>query len=157
MVAADLIVSVGDNPSRIHSEAALAHLCGVAPIPASSGRTHRHRLNRGGDRRANSALHRIALVRMHHDQRTRDYVAKRTKEGLSKKEILRCLKRAIVREVYRVLCLGQAVLPMGQVEVDELKLDGSRGSYRKPRLLKNSGVPRRESVISKPASALCRS
>ncbi|HAT1252208.1 TPA: helix-turn-helix transcriptional regulator, partial [Corynebacterium striatum] len=62
-----------------------------------------------------------ALVRMHHDQRTRDYVAKRTKEGLSKKEILRCLKRAIVREVYRVLCLGQAVLPTGQVEVDELK------------------------------------
>ncbi|MGN6019902.1 transposase [Corynebacterium striatum] len=121
VVAADLIVSVGDNPGRIHSEAALAHLCGVAPIPASSGRTHRHRLNRGGDRRANSALHRIALVRMHHDQRTRDYVAKRTKEGLSKKEILRCLKRAIVREVYRVLCLGQAVLPTGQVEVDELK------------------------------------
>lgn len=121
VVAADLIVSVGDNPGRIHSEAALAHLCGAAPIPASSGRTHRHRLNRGGDRRANSALHRIALVRMHHDQRTRDYVAKRTKEGLSKKEILRCLKRAIVREVYRVLCLGQAVLPTGQVEVDELK------------------------------------
>ena len=114
VVAADLIVSVGDNPGRIHSEAALAHLCGAAPIPASSGRTHRHRLNRGGDRRANSALHRIALVRMHHDQRTRDYVAKRTKEGLSKKEILRCLKRAIVREVYRVLCLGQAVLPTGR-------------------------------------------
>ncbi|MGP5162401.1 Mobile element protein [Corynebacterium casei] len=121
VVAADLIVSVGDNPSRIHSEAALAHLCGVAPIPASSGRTHRHRLNRGGDRRANAALHRIALVRMHHEQRTRDYVTKRTKEGLSKKEILRCLKRAIAREVYRVLCQNQTATSSGQIGVAELK------------------------------------
>lgn len=120
-VAADLIVSVGDSPSRIHSEAALAHLSGVAPIPASSGRTHRHRLNQGGDRRANSALHRIALVRMQHDQRTRDYEVKRTKAGLSKKENLRCLKRAIVREVYRVSCMHQASTPSGQIGVADLK------------------------------------
>ncbi|WP_155808229.1 transposase, partial [Corynebacterium efficiens] len=104
LIAAELIVSIGENPERIPSEAALAQLCGVAPLPASSGRTTRHRLNRGGDRRANSALYRIAVVRMGCDQRTKDYVAKRTAEGLSKKEIIRCLKRAIVREVYRVLC-----------------------------------------------------
>lgn len=104
LIAAELIVSIGENPERIPSEAALAQLCGVAPLPASSGRTTRHRLNRGGDRRANSALYRIAVVRMGCDQRTKDYVAKRTAEGLSKKEIIRCLKRAIVREVYRVVC-----------------------------------------------------
>lgn len=121
VVAADLIVSVGDNPSLIHSEAALAHLCGVAPIPASSRRTHWHRLNRGGDRRANTALHRIALVRMHHKQRTKDYVAKRPKEGLSKKEFLRCLKRAIAREVYRVLCLGQSANSSRKFGAAELK------------------------------------
>ncbi|MGP5629698.1 transposase, partial [Corynebacterium casei] len=104
LVSADLLISIGDNPERIHSEAALANLCGVAPLPASSGRTNRHRLNRGGDRRANSALYRIALVRMRYDQRTKAYVARRTAEGLSKKEIIRCLKRAIIREVYRVIC-----------------------------------------------------
>lgn len=104
LIAAELIVSIGENPERIPSEAALAQLCGVAPLPASSGRTTRYRLNRGGDRRANSALYRIAVVRMRCDQRTKDYVAKRTAEGLSKKEIIRCLKRAIVREVYRVVC-----------------------------------------------------
>lgn len=89
IVAAELLISIGDNPERIHSESALAHLCGVAPLPASSGRTNRHRLNRGGDRRANSALYRIAVVRMRHDQRTQEYVARRTEEGLSKKEIIR--------------------------------------------------------------------
>ena len=104
VIAAELLVSIGENPGRIPSEAALAQLCGVAPLPASSGRTTRHRLNRGGDRRANSALYRIAVVRMACDQRTKEYVAKRTAEGLSKKEIIRCLKRAIVREVYRIVC-----------------------------------------------------
>ena len=101
--AGALLVTAGDNPDRLRSEAAFAHLCGVAPLPASSGKTRRHRLNRGGDRRANNALWRIALVRMSHDQRTRDYVTRRTAEGLSKPEIMRCLKRYIAREVYAAL------------------------------------------------------
>lgn len=101
--AGQLLVSAGDNPERMRSEAAFAHLAGVAPIPASSGRVHRHRLNRGGDRAANNALHTIALVRMRHDPRTRAYVQRRTRQGLSKKDIMRCLKRFIAREVYRAL------------------------------------------------------
>ncbi|WP_435823977.1 IS110 family transposase [Kitasatospora aureofaciens] len=101
--AGQLLASAGDNPERMRSEAAFAHLAGVAPIPASSGRTHRHRLNRGGDRAANNALHTIVLVRMRHDERTRAYVARRTKEGMSKKDITRCLKRFVAREVYRAL------------------------------------------------------
>jgi len=103
--AGQLLASAGDNPERMRSEAAFAHLAGVAPIPASSGRTHRHRLNRGGDRAANNALHTIVLVRMRHDERTRRYVERRTKEGLSKKEIMRCLKRFVAREVYRALTI----------------------------------------------------
>jgi len=103
--AAQLLITAGDNPHRLHSEAAFAHLCGAAPLPASSGRTTRHRLNRGGDRLANNALWRIAMVRLSHDPRTRAYADRRTKEGLSNKEILRCLKRAIAREVYRLLAL----------------------------------------------------
>src|SRR5207244_1647031 len=102
-VAAALLVTVGDNPERLRNEAAFAHLCGVAPIPASTGRTTRHRLNRGGDRQANNALWRIALVRMSVDPATRDYVERRTKEGLSKREIIRCLKRYIAREVFNAL------------------------------------------------------
>jgi transposase len=101
--AGQLLASAGDNPERMRSEAAFAHLAGVAPIPASSGRVHRHRLNRGGDRAANNALHTVALVRMRHDQRTRDYVQRRTSQGLSTKDIIRCLKRFIAREVYRAL------------------------------------------------------
>lgn len=103
VTAAQLLVTAGDNPDRLRSEAAFAALCGVSPIPASSGKTTRHRLNRGGDRQANAALHRIALVRMAHEQRTRDYVAKRRAEGLTNKEILRCLKRAIARDVFTLL------------------------------------------------------
>lgn len=110
IVAAKLAVTAGGNPQRIRNEAAFAALCGAAPIPASSGRTTRHRLNRGGDRRGNSALHDIALVRMRHDPTTKAYVDRRTAEGKSNKEILRCLKRAIVREVYRALATEQ-VLP----------------------------------------------
>ena len=102
-VAGQLLASAGDNPDRLRSEAAFAHLCGVAPIPASSGRTNRHRLNRGGDRAANHALHTIVLCRLRYDPRTRAYAARRTAQGLSKKEILRCLKRYILRDVYRAL------------------------------------------------------
>ena len=88
--AGQLLVTAGDNPQRLRSEAAFAHLCGVAPIPASSGRTHRHRLNRGGDRQANNALWRIALVGMRCHPPTRAYVERRTKQGLSKLDIMRC-------------------------------------------------------------------
>jgi transposase len=109
-VAAQLLITAGDNPDRLHSEAALAHLCGVAPIPASSGRTDRHRLNRGGDRDANNALYTTALCRMRYEQRTRDYVNRRTKQGLTKKEIIRCLKRYIVRDVYIALLADHTAL-----------------------------------------------
>ena len=102
-VAGQLLATAGDNPGRLRSEAAFAHLCGAAPIPASSGRRDRHRLNRGGDRAANHALHTIVLCRMRHDPRTRTYVERRTAEGLAKKDIMRCLKRHVAREVYRVL------------------------------------------------------
>jgi len=102
-VAGALLVAAGDNPERLSSEAAFARLCGVAPLPASSGKTNRHRLNRGGDRIANNALWRIVMVRMSTDHRTRTYVERRIKEGLTKKEIVRCLKRYVVREVYHRL------------------------------------------------------
>jgi transposase len=101
--AASLLIAAGDNPERLENEAAFAHLCGAAPIPASSGKTVRHRLNRHGNRDANRALYVIAVCRMNRDERTRSYVAKRTAEGKSKKEIIRCLKRYIAREIYRVL------------------------------------------------------
>ena len=101
--AVSLLIAAGDNPERLRSEAAFAHLCGVAPIQASSGKTVRHRLNRGGNRDANRALHMLALGRMSWDERTREYVARRTAEGKSKREILRCLKRYVAREVYRIL------------------------------------------------------
>ena len=101
--ACTLLITAGDNPTRLHSEAALAALCGTSPLQASSGKVHRHRLNRGGDRQANNALWTIAMVRMRSDARTRQYVARRTGERLSKKEIRRCLKRYIVRELYPLI------------------------------------------------------
>ena len=102
-VAGQLLVTAGDNPQRLRSEAAFAMLCGAAPLPASSGRTHRHRLNRGGDRQANAALYRIVLCRLRWDPRTRAYAQRRTTEGMSKPEIIRCLKRYIAREIYTAL------------------------------------------------------
>jgi len=101
--AATLLTVAGDNPERLKSEAALAALCGVNPLPASSGKTVRHRLNRGGNRAANNALWTIAMVRMRSDPRTREYVVRRTKEGLTTKEIQRCLKRYIVRELFPLI------------------------------------------------------
>ena len=101
--AATLLVTAGDNPTRLRNEAALAALCGVSPLDASSGKSQRHRLNRGGQRQANNALWTIAMVRMRSDARTREYVARRTGQGLSKKEIHRCLKRYIVRELYPLI------------------------------------------------------
>ena len=103
-VAGQFLVTAGDNPERIRNEAAFAKLCGVAPQPASSGRTTgRHRLSRGGDRAANSALYIVTIVRIRHHQPTRTYVQRRTAEGLSKREIIRCLKRYIAREIYASL------------------------------------------------------
>lgn len=102
-VASTLLLTAGDNPERLGNERAFAALCGVSPIPASSGKTQRHRLNRGGDRQANAALWRIVVVRLGTDQRTKDYLAKRTSEGKSKKETMRCLKRYIAREVFAAL------------------------------------------------------
>ena len=102
--AALLLVAAGDHPERLRSESSWAHLCGVAPIPASSGKTAgRYRLNRGGDRQANSALWRVVMVRLRSHEATRAYADRRGKEGLSKKEIIRCLKRYVAREVYRQL------------------------------------------------------
>jgi len=103
-VAGALLVAAGDNPERLRSEASFAHLCGVAPLPASSGKTTgRHRLNRGGNRQANNALWRMVMTRLAWDQPTKNYVARRTAQGLSKKEIVRCLKRYVAREVFRSL------------------------------------------------------
>jgi transposase len=101
--AGQLLVTAGENHDRLTSEAAFAMLCGVAPIPASSGKTNRHRLNRGGDRQANKALYRVVLCRLRWDPRTRDYMQRRTKDGLSKKEIIRCLKRYVARELYQII------------------------------------------------------
>jgi transposase len=102
-VAGALLVAAGDNPERIADEASFAALCGASPVDASSGRQHRHRLNRGGNRDANRALWVIALVRMRCEPRTRAYVERRTRQGLAKPEIIRCLKRYIVREVFKIL------------------------------------------------------
>jgi transposase len=101
--ASALLVAAGDNAERLHREATFAHLCGASPIDASSGKQERHRLNRGGDRQANSALWKIVIVRMACDPRTRAYIERRMTDGLTKKEAIRCLKRYVAREVYNHL------------------------------------------------------
>lgn len=116
-VAAGLLAAAGDNHHRLDNEASFAKLCGVCPIPASSGKTVRHRLNRGGDRRANRALHTIVLVRMRHDPRTRAYVARRRGEGKTTKEIIRCLKRYVAREVFNAITNPPSDLP----NIEELR------------------------------------
>jgi transposase len=104
VVATTLLRTVGDNPGRVRTEAAFAAMCGVSPVDASSGKHARHRLNRGGDRQANSALWRVVMTRITHDDpRTMAYVERRTKEGKSRKEIVRCLKRYVARELYKAL------------------------------------------------------
>jgi transposase len=102
-VAAKLLVAAGDNPQRLRSEAAFAHLCGVAPLEASSGKTRRHRLNRGGDRQANNALYRVVITRMASHPPTKLYVARRRAEGKSTGEIVRILKRYVAREAFKHL------------------------------------------------------
>ncbi|MGW4368007.1 IS110 family transposase [Nocardia takedensis] len=101
--AAALLISIGDNPDRLTTEAAFARLCGVAPIPASSGKTTRHRLHRGGDRQANQALHTAVVVRLRYHENTKTYAARRKHDGKTTPEILRCLKRYLAREVFRAL------------------------------------------------------
>src|SRR3954468_7798133 len=101
--AAQLLLTAGDNPQRLRSEAGFAALCGVSPVPASSGKTTRHRLNRGGERAANSALHIIAIGRLRTEPRTKAYVAKRIAQGHSKLEAIRCLKRYIARELFTLM------------------------------------------------------
>ena len=109
--ASALLVTAGDNPERLRNEAAFAHLCGASPIDASSGKNQRHRLNRSGDRQANSALWHIVFTRMVYDPRTTEYIDRRRTEGLTKKEAVRCLKRYVAREVY-------GLLPRGKVGLD---------------------------------------
>jgi transposase len=101
--AAALLIAAGDNPQRMGSEASFAALCGVSPVEASSGKTQRRRLNRGGDRQANSALYTIVLARLRWDTRTRDYVERRISEGKTRREAIRCLKRYIAREIYQTI------------------------------------------------------
>jgi transposase len=122
--AAQLLVTAGDNPHRLRTDGAFAHLCGVAPIPASSGKTRRHRLNQGGDRAANHALWRIAMVRLTHDERTKDYMARRTAEGLSKRDVMRSLKRYIARESFKVLTNPPPPAPNG-AEIRRLRTDAN--------------------------------
>ena len=113
--AAQLLITAGDNTERLKSEASFAALCGVSPIPASSGKTARHRLNRGGDRAANSALHIIAIGRLRTDARTKDYVARRINEGHSKLEAIRCLKRYIAREVFNLIRSRNSEINQSQI------------------------------------------
>jgi transposase len=108
-VAGALLVAAGDNPERLRSDAAFASLCGVSPVPASSGKTNRHRLSRGGDRIANNALWRIVMVRLTCDERTQTYVARRTAQGMAKRDIIRCLKRYVAREVFHALLATRPV------------------------------------------------
>lgn len=105
--AAALLIAAGDNPDRLHSEASFAALCGASPIEASSGKTQRRRLNRGGDRQANAALYRITLSRLRWDPRTRCYLERRLAEGKTRREVIRCLKRYIAREVFTLITTPQ--------------------------------------------------
>lgn len=114
ITAARLIMAAGSNPERMKSEAAFSMLCGTSPIPASSGKTNgRHRLNRGGDRQANRAIHEIVRARMTFDERTRAYIAKKMSEGMTKKEAIRCLCRFVAREMFRLMTGPQEPLPDG--------------------------------------------
>ncbi|HNO39461.1 MAG TPA: transposase [Marmoricola sp.] len=110
-IAGQLLVTAGDNPECLKSEASFAALCGASPLLASSGKTNRHRLNRGGDRAANSALHRVVIVRMKSHPETRAYVERRTREGLSKREIIRCLKRYVARELLPYIVAAASARP----------------------------------------------
>lgn len=140
-VASQLLVTAGDNPERVITEAKFAALVG-APIPASSGKTSRHRLSRAGDRQANKAIHRVVLVRMRYDSRTRAYVARRRQEGKSTKEIMRCLKRYVAREVYDQLLHPHPAPDAGTLRTTrtakQLTLSTNR---RRPARLADGAIP----------------
>lgn len=108
--AAALLIAAGDNPERLSSEASFAALCGTSPVEASSGKTQRRRLNRGGDRQANSALYRIVLSRLRWDDRTRDYLRRCLSQGKTRREIVRCLKRYVAREIHRLILAPDATV-----------------------------------------------
>jgi transposase len=112
---AQLLLTAGDTPERLRSEASFAALCGVSPVPASSGKITRHRLNRGGDRAANSALHIIAIGRLRLDPKTQEYVARRVAQGHQKLEAIRCLKRYIAREVFNIIARRQRQINQAQI------------------------------------------
>lgn len=102
--AAEILIVAGDNPERIRSEAAFAKLAGISPVPTGSGMTSgRYRLNRGGHRQLNAAIYRTVIVRMRFHEPTIAYVARRTAEGKSKRDIIRCLKRYVIREIYHLI------------------------------------------------------
>jgi transposase len=111
--AAALLIAIGDNPGRLRHEGSYAALCGVSPVEASSGNTQRRRLNRGGDRQANAALYRITLSRLRWDPRTQAYLQRRIKEGKTRREAIRCIKRYIAREIFRLLRAPAPALPKG--------------------------------------------
>ena len=159
-IAATLLATAGDNPDRLRHESAFAHLCGVAPIPASSGKTQRYRLNRGGDRDANRALYLLAIGRMRWDPTTRAYVERRTAEGLSKPEIIRCLKRYLARQLYPLLTRTPALQPLIQESTATPPPVEQDGSLSEPSTLVSSrgaAVTRRGGAQrSRPRSGLDR-
>jgi len=126
--AGQLLVTAGENIERVHDESSFSMLCGASPIPASSGKTTRHRLNYGGDRQANRALHLIAVCRMRYCERTRAYVKRRTAEGKTKREIIRCLKRYIAREVYNTLRSDLADVTRARPQLTTTIMCGAPGS-----------------------------
>ena len=113
--AAQLLLTAGDNPERLRSDPGFAALCGVSPVPASSGKTTRHRLNRGGQRAANSALHIIAIARLRLDPKTREHVARRVAEGHSRREAIRRVKRYIAREVFNIIAPRDKQINQAQI------------------------------------------
>ena len=145
--AAEVLIVAGDNPERIRTEAAWAKLCGVAPIPASSGMTKRHRLNRGGHRQANAALYRTVIVRMQYQDSTRAYVARRVAEGRTKAEIIRCLKRFVAREIWALYAPSSRALP----RPSRGRLTAIGASTRSPRPRSASTRPSSSSVTGRGA------
>ena len=113
--AAQLLLTADDNPERLKSKASLAALCGVSSVSASSGKTTRHRLNRSGDRAANSALHIIGIGRLRLEPKTKEYVARRTAQGHSKQEAIRCLKRYIAREFFAIIARGHKQINQAKI------------------------------------------
>lgn len=147
--AAQLLMTAGDNPHRMHSEAAFAKLCAACPQPASSGKTIRYRLDRGGDRRANKALYRIVIVRMRFDPRTRDYVIRRLAEGKTEREVIRCLKRFVAREIFHTITDPHDPIPTGQ----QLRAHRKTAGISLVAAATGTGVVRREVVTKDPHTA----